>query len=51
MMQLLAKLEMKVQGLVNSAFVNCPCNKGPKRLKTSVWLALFVIGIFLVQAL
>ena len=50
-MQLLGKLESKAQRLVNSAFVNCPCNKGPKRLKTSVWLALFFIGMVAISAL
>jgi hypothetical protein len=51
MMQLLGKLEMKAQGLVNRAFVNCSCNKGPKRLKTSVWIALLVIGMVAISVL
>jgi hypothetical protein len=51
MMQLLGKLEMKAQGLVNRAFIACECTKGPKRLKTSVWLALFFIGMVAISAL
>ena len=51
MMQLLSKLENKAQGLVNSAFVSCSCNKGPKRLKTSVWLSMIVLAVVLVLAL
>jgi hypothetical protein len=51
MMQLLGKLESKAQRLVNSAFVNCSCNKGPKRLKTSVWLSMIVLAVVLVLAL
>ena len=51
MMQLLGKLEMKAQGLVNSAFVSCSCNKGPKRLKTSVWLSMIVLGMVAIWVL
>jgi hypothetical protein len=51
MMQLLSKLENKAQGLANSAFVSCSCNKGPKRLKTSVWLSMIVLAVVLVLAL
>ena len=48
MMQLLGKLEMKAQGLVNRAFIACKCTKGPKRLKTSVWLSILVIEAILI---
>jgi len=51
MMQLLSNLEKKAQRLVNSAFVNCSCNKGPKRLKTSVWLSILVTVMVLVLVL
>lgn len=38
----------KVQGLLNSAFVACECIKGPKRLRTSVWLSILVIEAILI---
>ena len=45
MMKFLNGIENKAQRLVNSAFVDCSCGKGPKRLKTSVWLSMIVLGM------
>mgnify|MGYP003639756245 FL=1 len=38
----------KVQGLLNSGFIACECTKGPKRLRTSVWLSILVIEAILI---